>query len=86
MMSRLIHGTVHGKTIIVAEDLGLADGQEVELMIRAVAPLGNRQPGDGFLSTEGALADDSEWDTIMEELRQARKQERRSPTPDLVES
>jgi hypothetical protein len=39
-------------------------------------------PGEGFLRTEGALADDPEWDSIMEEIHQARKVERR-PQGDL---
>jgi hypothetical protein len=80
-----VQGVVHGKTIAVEEDLGLADGQVVELTIRAVVPPAGRQPGEGFLRTEGALADDSEWDAIMEEIYQARKRERRSQVPDLGE-
>ena len=86
-MTRTIHGVVRGKTIAVEEDLGLAEGQAVELTICTV-PLpstADRQPGEGFLRTEGALADDTEWDGIMEEIYRARKQERRSPAPDLEE-
>ena len=86
-MTRTIHGVVRDKFIAVEEDLGLAEGQAVELTIRAVpAPsMAGRQPGEGFLRTEGALADDTEWDGIMEEIYRARKQERRSPAPDLEE-
>jgi hypothetical protein len=84
-MTRTIHGVVRGKIIAVEEDLGLAEGQAVELTIRAVPPplMADRQPGEGFLRTEGALADDTEWDGIMEEIYRGRKQERRSPAPDL---
>ena len=85
-MTRVVHGVVHGKTIALEEDPGLADGQVVELTIRAVVPPTSRQPGEGFLRTEGALADDTEWDAIMEEIYQSRKQERRPPVPDLGES
>jgi hypothetical protein len=84
-MTKLLHGVVRGKTIALEEDLGLADGQVVELTVRAVAPPTSRQPGEGFLRTEGALADDTEWDAIMEEIYQARKHERRSQVPDLGE-
>ena len=86
-MSRTIHGVVRGKSIAVEEDLGLAEGQVVELTIRAVPPpsMAGRQPGEGFLRTEGALADDTEWDGIMEEIYRARKHERRPSAPDLGE-
>ena len=81
-MTKTIHGKVHGKTIELDEDLGVADGQEVEVQVKVIANT-VRTPGDGFLLTEGALADDTEWDAIMEEIYQARKRERRPPTPDL---
>ena len=32
-MTRLTHGIVHGKTIELSEDLGLSDGQAVELIV-----------------------------------------------------
>jgi acyl carrier protein len=39
-----------------------------------------RQSGEGIRRTEGALADDTEWDAIMEEIQQARRRERRPQT------
>jgi hypothetical protein len=77
-MTRTVHGTVHGKTIELDEDLGIAEGQQVEITIRTVVPAPARRTGEGFLRTEGALQDDSEWDAIMAEIHQARKQERRT--------
>jgi hypothetical protein len=41
------------------------------------------KPGDGLLRTEGALADDLEWDAIMDEIHRARKLERRPQVPEL---
>jgi hypothetical protein len=76
-MMRTIQGVIHGKTIELAQDLGLTDGQEVEVMVHVV-PKRDWPPGEGFLRTEGALADDPHWDAIMEEIHQARKQERRT--------
>ena len=32
-MTQLIHGIVHGKTIELNEDLGLSDGQSVDLVV-----------------------------------------------------
>ena len=83
-MTKTIHGKVHGKIIELDEDPGVAEGQEVEVQVKVI-PKTPRTPGEGFLRTEGALADDTEWDGIMEEIYQARKLERRPQTPDLGE-
>jgi hypothetical protein len=72
-MTRIIHGKVRGNMIELSEDLGLAEGQEVEVAVRAVADAPARKTGEGFLRTEGALADDPYWDDIMEEIYKARK-------------
>ncbi len=79
-MTRIYHGVIHGKTIEVSEDIGLAEGQEVEVIVRPSTPGQPRRPGEGLLRTEGALADDAYWDGIMEEIHQSRKQERRTLT------
>ena len=34
-MTRVLHGIVHGKIIEVTEDLGMLDGQAVELIVTA---------------------------------------------------
>src|SRR5207247_1005223 len=70
VMTKAIHGKVHGKIIELDEDLGLAEGQEVEVQVRVIAKT-PRTPGEGFLRTAGALADDPEWDEIMKEVHQA---------------
>lgn len=76
-MIKTTHGKVHGKTIELDEDLGLAEGQEVQVTVRIVPPAAGDPPGAGLLRTAGALADDEEWDRIMEEVYQARRVERR---------
>jgi hypothetical protein len=74
-MTRTLRGKLHGKTIELDEDLGVVDGQEVEVRVTIVPPA--RKWGEGILRTAGALADDTEWDGIMEEIHRARKLERR---------
>ena len=83
-MTRTIHGKVFGRTIELDEDLGVSAGQEVELEVKVIRHTAQKV-GVGFLRTEGALGDDEEWDGIMKEIYQARKQERRSAAPDLGE-
>jgi hypothetical protein len=80
MMTKLLRGVVHGRTIELDEDLGVAEGQEVELQVTIVQP--PRKWGEGILRTAGALADDPHWDAIMEEVHQARKIKRRPQTED----
>jgi len=74
-MTKTIHGRIHGKTIELDEDLGAAEGQEVEVQVTVIQP--NKKWGEGILRTAGALADDPYWDAIMEEIYQARKVDRR---------
>jgi hypothetical protein len=81
-MTKTLHGKVHGKTIELGEDLGLAEGQEVEVSVRTVTLAGPRQPGEGLLRTEGALADDPHWDAIMEEIYRERKNDTRREVPE----
>ena len=83
-MTKTLHGKVHGRTIELEEDLGVAEGQEVEVQVKLISKT-PRKPGEGFLLTEGALADDTEWDGIMEEIYQARKLEHRPQIPELEE-
>jgi hypothetical protein len=73
-MTKIMHGRVHGRTIELDEDLGVAEGQEVEVQVKTVET--PRQWGEGILRTAGALADDPDWDSIMEEIHQARQVER----------
>jgi hypothetical protein len=79
-MVKTIRGRVHGKTIELNEDLGVADGQEVEIQVKVISP--PRKWGEGILRTAGALADDPYWDAIMEEIHQARKMDRRPQLED----
>ena len=73
-MADIIHGRIFGRTFELTEDLGLTNGQEVEVSVR-IAPA--RQAGDGLLRTEGALADDPHWDAIMEEIHRERQDDTR---------
>ncbi len=70
-MNKTIHGKVHGGAIELDEDLGVAEGQEVEIQVTVISKVA-RTPGEGFLRTEGALADDTEWDSIMQQIHRER--------------
>lgn len=80
-MNNVVQGIVHGNAIELKEPLGVPDGQEVEILVKLVQK--NRTPGEGLLRTEGALADDEEWDVIMDEIHKARRLDRRSVVADL---
>ena len=74
-MTRKLHGKVHGKTIELVEDPGVADGQEVELQINVVTPA--KKWGDGIRRSAGGWANYPEMDVIMAKIHEQRKLERR---------
>jgi hypothetical protein len=75
VITKKLHGKVHGKTIELVEDPGVADGQEVELQMKVV--LAARKWGDGIRRSAGGWADYPKMDAIMEKVHQQRKLERR---------
>jgi hypothetical protein len=76
---KTVRGIVRGKTIELEEDLGVSEGQTVEVQMKVV-PKPTQKTGEGFLRTEGALVDDPYWDGIMVEIYQERKEDtRRDP-------
>lgn len=76
-MTKTIQGKVRGRTIEFAEDLGLQEGQEVQVQVTALPPTSTR--GEGLRRCAGALADEwtEEDDRIFEEIYQDRKRETR---------
>jgi hypothetical protein len=88
-MTKTLHGRVHGSTIELDEDLGVVDGQEVEVQVKMICPK-KRLPGPppGWRpgqasSTAGVLADSwtEEDDRILEEIYRDRKRETRREVP-----
>ena len=77
-MVRTTHGKVDGKTIELDEDLGLAEGQEVEIQVKLISPA--KPWGDGLRRCAGALADQwtEEDDRILEEIYLDRQRDTRS--------
>jgi hypothetical protein len=84
-MTRTLRGKIHGKTIELDEDLGVVDGQEVEVQVSIARPR-KRAPGSppgwrpgwrpGVPSkTAGSLAelDTEDEDRILDEIYQDRK-------------
>jgi hypothetical protein len=74
-MSKILHGRIRGRTIELTEELGLVEGQEVEVQLKVVPSAAKW--GEGILRTEGALHDDPYWDAIMDEVHQERKRDSR---------
>jgi len=70
-MTKTLHGKVHGKTIELDEDPGVAEGQDVEVQVTIVQPV--RKWGEGILRSAGGWVDYPEMNAIMEEVHQARK-------------
>jgi hypothetical protein len=81
-MIKITNGKAHGKSIELDEDLGLTEGQAVEVQVKVV-PLPKRW-GDGLRRCAGALA--SEWieedDRVLEAIHQERKHDTRREIPE----
>jgi hypothetical protein len=69
--------TIHGRTIALAQDPGIAEGQQVEITIKTV-PTSERW-GEGRRRCAGAFAEDwtEEDDRILAEIYQERKRDTR---------
>jgi len=75
MGGKLARGVIHGRTIELDQDLGLNEGEEVEVHVTIVP---KSQPwGEGLLRSAGGWADYPELDAVMEQIHQDRKRERR---------
>ena len=81
-MTRTLHGKVHGKTIELDEDLGVIDGQVVEVQVKIVPSA--KKWGEGLRRCAGALADEwtEEDDRVLNEIYQDRKRETRRELPE----
>ena len=81
-MTKTVYGVVRGKTIELAENPDVAEGQEVEITIR---PVPNPRPwGEGLLRCAGSLTSDwtEEDDRILEEIHADRKRDSRGEIPE----
>lgn len=81
-MTKTFHGRIHGKHIELEEDLGIADGQEIEVIIKPIKP--QRPWGEGLKRSAGALAESwtDEDDRILEQIYQDRKRDSRREIPE----
>jgi hypothetical protein len=70
-MSNAIHGVVHGNTIELKGPPGVPDGQEVEVVVRAIEPA--RPWGEGVLRSAGVAAHVPGFDEAFAEIERQRK-------------
>ncbi|MGH7194296.1 MAG: hypothetical protein ACREJM_12315 [Candidatus Saccharimonadales bacterium] len=76
MTTKTVHGVVRGRIIELDDDLGVAEGERVEVRVRVA---GSSDPwGDGIRRSAGGWAEYPEMDAIMEKVQHERKLERRA--------
>ena len=82
-MTRLMHGVAHGNTIELTEDLGIPDGQPVEVVVRTVVLSPKSEWGEGLRRCAGAFAEDwsVEDDRFLQQLREERQNDTRPELP-----
>jgi hypothetical protein len=70
-MTKTLLGRVHGKTIELAEELDVPDGQEVEVVVRTTAP---RRPwGEGIRRSAGIAAETPGVEEAFQTIERERK-------------
>ena len=70
-MTRTIHGKLRGRTIELEEDVGLADGAEVEVVVQ---PAKRRHEwGEGIKRAAGVAADPPDFDEVFEQIAKERR-------------
>lgn len=77
-MTKTVQGVIHGKIIELAEDLGVPNGQPVEVSVTVVAPA-TQKPGDGIRRWAAWVAKNwtDEDDRTLEMLYQERQHDSR---------
>jgi hypothetical protein len=70
-MTKTFHGTVHGQTIQIDEDLEIADGEEVEVIVTRTKT--SPAWGDGIRRSAGAAANMPEFDDVFAQIENERK-------------
>jgi hypothetical protein len=76
-MTKTLHGKIRGKSIELDEDIGMADGQEVEVQVTLLQP--GKKWGEGILRSAGGWAQHPELDDVFEKIQRDRKIERTPP-------
>lgn len=72
-MIKKTQGKVHGNTIELAENLGLPDGEQVEVTIRQTHQSQKHEWGEGLRRCVGALANIPGLDEDIEQILRERK-------------
>ncbi len=76
-MTQTVQGIIHGDTIKLQHPLSLADGEPVEVVVRAVEKQPDRQWGEGIKASAGAWADEPEdLETMLAFFRGLRENDR----------
>jgi hypothetical protein len=74
IMSKILYGIVHGKTIELDQEVGVPDGQKVEVAIQIIGTSpGTEAWGEGLRRCAGALAGIPGLDEDMEQILAERK-------------
>ncbi len=66
-----MHGIIHGRVIELAEDPGIADGQQVHVEVRALSV--TSKWGDGILRSAGGWCDHPELGEVLQAIQQQRQ-------------
>lgn len=70
-MVKQVQGVIHGKTIELDQDPGIAEGQRVDVKVRISSP--TRTWGEGILRSAGIAAEVPGFDEAFEQVQRDRE-------------
>ena len=73
-MPEAMEGVIHGKTIELAKDPGLEDGQAVRVIVKPLPTLEQRR--EAILRTAGSMANDPDFEAAMAQVERDRRSAR----------
>ena len=72
-MSKIVHGIVHGRTIELDQEVGVPDGQKVEVAIQIIGSGPDTEPWEKASPMAGAMAGIPGLDEDMKQILGERK-------------
>lgn len=70
-MTHIAHGRIHGRTIELDIELGVPDGQQVEVVVHPIEPYSGW--GEGIRRSAGAAAGVDDFDEVFAQIERERK-------------
>ena len=80
-MTQVIEGVIHGRTIVLNGDPGVADGSQVQVVLQVDSPSSGREPPDRKTAAGRMANYTDDDDAVLAEIYQDRRRDTRREPP-----